>query len=120
MVWRHALLWLFLGLPVIALAEAPAPAQQARPAWTGEPRMPEGNSADFHRGIVQARMELDEDEPIMQQLMQVQGADGQFAARPLWEAEKYIRGLDEWQYTDDAAETYASATKAVGAMFGFG
>ena len=60
------------------------------------------------------------DDPVMKQMMQTQGGDGSFSQRPLWDAEKYIRGLDEWQYTDDAATTYAIATKAVGAMFGFG
>ncbi len=60
------------------------------------------------------------DDPVMKEMMQSQGADGSFSQRPLWEAEKYIRGLDEWQYTDDAADTYAKGMKAVGAMFGFG
>ena len=59
-------------------------------------------------------------DPLMQELMQVQGSDGQFKARPLWETERYIRNLDEWQYTDDAADTYAKGMRAVSAMFGFG
>ena len=60
------------------------------------------------------------DDPVMKQMMQSQGGDGSFSQRPLWEAEKYIRGLDEWQYTDDAADTYAKGMKAVSTMFGFG
>lgn len=60
------------------------------------------------------------DDPVMKQMMQTQGGDGSFSQRPLWEAEKYIRGLDEWQYTDDAADTYAKGMKAVSTMFGFG
>ena len=60
------------------------------------------------------------DDPVMKQMMQTQGGDGSFSQRPLWEAERYIRGLDEWQYTDDAADTYAKGMKAVSTMFGFG
>ena len=97
----------------------------AYPAWADQIRagIDISTLANPYRDVAQrmlGRSNIQMNDPIMQQLMQVQGADGQFAARPLWEAEKYIRGLDEWQYTDDAAETYASATKAVGAMFGFG
>ena len=79
--------------------------------------------ASPYRSVAQrmlGRSDLAMNDPLMQQLMQVQGADGSWSSRPLWEAEKFIRGTEEWQYTDDAAETYASATKAVGAMFGFG
>ena len=97
----------------------------AYPAWADQIRagIDISTLASPYRDVAQrmlGRANIQMNDPIMQQLMQVQGPDGQFAARPLWEAEKYIRGLDEWQYTDDAAETYASATKAVGAMFGFG
>lgn len=66
------------------------------------------------------RPNIQMNDPIMQQLMQVQGEDGQFKARPLWETERYIRNLDEWQYTDDAAATYAKGMQSVSAMFGFG
>ena len=79
--------------------------------------------ASPYRSVAQrmlGRTDMAMDDPIMQQMMQVQGADGSWISRPLWEAEKFIRGTEEWQYSDDAAETYASATKAVGAMFGFG
>ena len=66
------------------------------------------------------RPNIQMNDPLMQELMQVQGPDGQFKARPLWETERYIRNLDEWQYGDDAAMTYARGMKAVSAMFGFG
>jgi hypothetical protein len=59
-------------------------------------------------------------DPIMKEMMMTQNADGSFSQRALWDAEKYIRNTDEWQYTDDAADTYAKGMKAVSSMFGFG
>ena len=59
-------------------------------------------------------------DPIMQQMMQVQDESGSWKARPLWEAEKFIRGTEEWQYSDDAYQTYASVGERFGRMFGFG
>ncbi len=79
--------------------------------------------ASPYRSVAQrmlGRSDLAMNDPIMQQMMQVQGADGSWTSRPLWEAERYIRNTDEWQGTDDAAETYAKGMSAVSAMFGFG
>ena len=59
-------------------------------------------------------------DPIMKQMMQYQDESGSWRARPLWEAEKFIRNTDEWQYTDDAYDTYASVGARIGRMFGFG
>ena len=59
-------------------------------------------------------------DPIMKEMMMTQNADGSFSQRALWEAERYIRNTDEWQGTDDAAETYVKGMNAVNAMFGFG
>ncbi len=59
-------------------------------------------------------------DPVMKEMMMTQGEDGSFKQRALWEAERYIRNTDEWQGTDDAAETYAKGMSAVSAMFGFG
>ena len=76
-----------------------------------------------YRSVAQrmlGRDNMDMNDPIMKEMMQVQNADGSFSQRALWEAEKYIRNTDEWQYTDDAADTYAKGMKAVSAMFGFG
>lgn len=76
-----------------------------------------------YRSVAQrmlGRTDMAMDDPLMQQLMQVQGADGSWTSRPLWEAERFIRGTEEWQYTDDAAETYTKGMNAVSAMFGFG
>jgi len=66
------------------------------------------------------RTDLPMNDPIMQQMMQYQDENGNWKARPLWEAEKFIRGTEEWQYSDDAYETYASVGERVGRMFGFG
>lgn len=52
-------------------------------------------------------------------MMQVQNADGTMGIRPIYEAEKYIRSLPEWQYTDDAYATYTNAGIELGRMFGF-
>ena len=79
--------------------------------------------ASPYRSVAQrmlGRSDLAMNDPMMQQLMQVQGADGSWSSRPLWEAERYIRNTDEWQGTDDAAETYAKGMSAVSSMFGFG
>ena len=76
-----------------------------------------------YRSVAQrmlGRSNMDMNDPIMKEMMQVQNADGSFSQRALWEAEKYIRNTDDWQYTDDAADTYAKGMKAVSSMFGFG
>ena len=76
-----------------------------------------------YRGVVQrmlGRTDVSMSDPIMKQIMQYQDDSGSWKARPLWEAEKYIRNTDEWQYTDDAYETYANVGASIGKMFGFG
>ena len=59
-------------------------------------------------------------DPILKEMMQYQDANGQIRIRPLYEAEEYIRGLDEWQGSPDAQQTYARTVSSVGRMFGFG
>lgn len=59
-------------------------------------------------------------DPVLKEMMQYQDANGQLRIRPLYEAEAYIRGLDEWQGSLDAQETYARTVSSVGKMFGFG
>lgn len=59
-------------------------------------------------------------DPIMQQMMQYQDESGSWKSRPLWEAEKFIRSTEDWQYTDDAYEAYANVGARIGKMFGFG
>ena len=79
--------------------------------------------ASPYRAVAQrmlGRTEVTMNDPMMQQMMQVQDESGSWKARPLWEAEKFIRGTDEWQYSDDAYETYASVGERIGKMFGFG
>lgn len=79
--------------------------------------------ASPYRSVAQrmlGRTDIAMNDPIMQQMMQVQDESGSWKARPLWEAEKFIRGTEEWQYSDDAYETYASAGERIGRMFGFG
>jgi hypothetical protein len=66
------------------------------------------------------RTEIQLNDPIMQQMMQYQDEGGSWKARPLWEAEKFIRNTEEWQYTDDAYDTYATVGARIGRMFGFG
>ena len=76
-----------------------------------------------YRGVAQrmlGRTDISMSDPFMQQMMQYQDESGSWKARPLWEAEKYIRGTDEWQYTDDAYNTYAGIGDRIGKMFGFG
>ena len=76
-----------------------------------------------YRSVAQrmlGRSNIAMDDPVMKELMQVQGADGAFSQRPLWDAEREIRGMDEWQTTDDANATYAKGVSAVSSMFGFG
>jgi hypothetical protein len=76
-----------------------------------------------YRGLAQrmlGRTDISMADPIMKQMMQYQDEGGSWKARPLWEAEKFIRNTDEWQYTDDAYETYASVGARIGKMFGFG
>lgn len=76
-----------------------------------------------YRGTAQrmlGRSDITMDDPVMKQMMQFQDESGSWKARPLWEAEKFIRNTDEWQYTDDAYETYASVGASIGKMFGFG
>ena len=59
-------------------------------------------------------------DPILKEMMQYQDANGQIRIRPFVEAEEYIRGLDEWQGSPDAQQTYARTVSSVGRMFGFG
>jgi hypothetical protein len=76
-----------------------------------------------YRGLAQrmlGRTDISMADPIMKQMMQYQDEGGSWKARPLWEAEKFIRNTDEWQYTDDAYDTYASVGARIGKMFGFG
>lgn len=76
-----------------------------------------------YRGVAQrmlGRTDISMSDPFMQQMMQYQDESGAWKARPLWEAEKYVRNTDEWQYTDDAYNTYASIGDRIGKMFGFG
>jgi hypothetical protein len=76
-----------------------------------------------YRGVAQrmlGRTDISMSDPVMQQMMQFQDDSGSWKARPLWEAEKYIRNTEEWQYSDDAYSTYASVGERIGKMFGFG
>lgn len=75
-----------------------------------------------YRAIAQrmlGRSDMNMSDNTLRQMMQVQNADGTMGIRPLWEAEKYIRTLPEWQKTDDAYNTYANAGLEIGRMFGF-
>lgn len=97
----------------------------AYPAWADQINagMDIYQLASPYRSIAQkmlGRTDIGMDDPVMKEMMQVQGADGKFTQRPLWQTERYVRNLDEWQKTDDAASTYATSMSAVGKMFGFG
>jgi len=97
----------------------------AYPAWADQINagMDIYQLASPYRSIAQkmlGRTDIGMDDPVMKEMMQVQGADGKFSQRPLWQTERYVRNLDEWQKTDDAASTYANSMSAVGKMFGFG
>ena len=43
---------------------------------------------------------------------------GQIVARPLWEADKMIKGDERWQYTKNAADTYDKMTFGILSKFG--
>jgi len=97
----------------------------AYPAWADQINagMDIYQLASPYRSVAQkmlGRTDIGMDDPVMKEMMQVQGADGKFTQRPLWQTERYVRNLDEWQGTDDAASTYATSMSAVGKMFGFG
>lgn len=97
----------------------------AYPAWADQINagMDIYQLASPYRSVAQkmlGRTNIGMDDPVMKEMMQVQGADGKFTQRPLWQTERYVRNLDEWQKTDDAASTYATSMSAVGKMFGFG
>lgn len=79
--------------------------------------------ASPYRSVAQrmlGRTDVSMNDPIMQQMMQMQDESGSWKPRPLWEAEKFIRGTEDWQYSDDAYETYANVGERIGRMFGFG
>ena len=79
--------------------------------------------ASPYRAVAQkmlGRSDMAMNDPIMQEMMQSQGADGTWKARPLWEAERFIRNTDEWQGSDDAAATYTRGLNAVSRIFGYG
>lgn len=44
--------------------------------------------------------------------------DGERRPMPLWQAERYARGLDEYQYTDQAHQQASELTQTIGQMFG--
>lgn len=78
--------------------------------------------ADPYRGLTDRMLgkpDMSVDDPIMQRIMSVQNPDGTFRARTLYEAEKEIRQMDEWQYSPDAQETYVSAANTLAKMWGY-